>query len=163
VPRDEIAANYAGLTDLARPTGVSAVLEFWGRAKQLNCIRDAREVLGGAGVPEGSILLDLFHMYTGGSTIADMEGMRSREVGLVHINDYPSVPAREVITDAERVMPGDGAGPVSGFLSALNEIGYRGFLSVELFRSDYGKASAREVAAIAREKTISCWSTAAGS
>ena len=152
----DLGANYARLAGVGLSAGVRPILEFWGRAAQLNCIREARAVLEASGVSDGSLLLDLFHMYTGGSSIEDVGGMQGHQVGLVHINDYPASPARESIADADRVMPGDGIGPVGELLYTLQEIGYRGFLSVELFIQDYGEATAVEVATTVREKTLSC-------
>lgn len=149
---EEIAANFVLLHRLADGLGVEAILEFWGRAPVLHSIREAQSVLRHAGIATGSMLLDLFHMYTGGSTVDDVRSLSGSRVGLVHMNDYPADPPRETIKDAERVMPGDGVGPVGAFYDALVSIGYDGYLSVELFRPEYEAGSAAGVAAQALQK-----------
>ncbi|HKJ85074.1 MAG TPA: sugar phosphate isomerase/epimerase [Spirochaetia bacterium] len=159
---EEIAENFLLLDKLARSLGVTPILEFWGRAPVLHSVAEAKTVLRKSGRGQASMLLDLFHMYTGGSTVDDVAGLRSEQVGLVHINDYPSDPPRETISDSERVMPGDGTGPVLDLYRALAKIGYGGYLSVELFRSEYEAGSAAGVAKEAREKTVRVWEAASG-
>ena len=80
----------------------------------------------------------------------------------LHINDHPAHPATETISDADRVMPGDGVGPVLEFYRALGRTGYDGYLSVELFRPEYAAGSAAGVAAEARRKMIRVWEAADG-
>ena len=159
---EEIAENFLLLDKLAKPLGVEPVLEFWGRSPVLHSIGEAKTVLRKSGLVQASMLLDLFHMYTGGSQVADVEALRADQIGLVHINDYPADPPRETITDADRVMPGDGDGPVIDFYRALERIGYDGYLSVELFRPDYDAGSAEGVAREAREKTVRVWEASDG-
>jgi sugar phosphate isomerase/epimerase len=159
---EEIAENFLLLHKLAGSLGVPPILEFWGRSPVLHSVREAKTVLHKSGRGQASMLLDLFHMYTGGSTLDDVAALRSAQVGLVHINDYPLDPPRETIKDSDRVMPGDGAGPVLDFYRALSRIGYTGYLSVELFRREYAAGSAAGVAKEAREKTVRVWEEANG-
>ena len=67
-------------------------------------------------------------------------------IGIVHVNDYPAVPAREQIADSDRVLPGAGIAPTREFARLLYQAGYRGYLSLELFVTDYGEQTALEVA-----------------
>ena len=155
---DEFAVRFAALDRIATDAGVTAILEFWGRAPVLHSIGEAQTVLDRSGVDGASMLLDLFHMYTGGSSIDDVASLPRERVGLVHVNDYPSEPERAVIKDSDRVMPGDGVGGVARFYDALDAIGYRGYLSVELFRPSYSAADATGVARQALAKSRACWS-----
>ncbi len=177
----EIAENYERLLAISRPMGVDPVLEFWGRATQLHTVNAAMEVLeklvnkvlprvkqssdleldAVPRVTRPALILDLYHMYTGGSELSDLDQLDADQIGLVHINDYPDQPPRESITDADRVMPGKGVGPVAAFLSALHSKGYTGSLSVELFRADYGHAEAIETAREAYQTTLDVWKSAA--
>ena len=159
----QIGLNFKELLTLGRGMGVEPILEFWGRSPVLHSIQEAREVLG-VSDSTAKMLLDLFHMYTGGSRVDDLPDLARPEggsqVGLVHINDYPLTPARETITDADRVMPGDGEGPVGPFLRALSHLGFAGPLSVELFRPSYDAGTAEGVAREALQKTIAAWDAA---
>jgi sugar phosphate isomerase/epimerase len=50
----------------------------------------------------------------------------------VHFNDSPALPP-EQIRDNARLLPGEGVINLTGFLRALQQIGYRDALSVEVF------------------------------
>jgi sugar phosphate isomerase/epimerase len=62
------------------------------------------------------------------------------------MNDYPAAPPRAVITDAERVYPGDGIAPIVPLLRDLHNAGFRGMLSLELFNEVYWQQDALTVA-----------------
>jgi sugar phosphate isomerase/epimerase len=55
------------------------------------------------------------------------------------MNDYPAEPGREAITDADRVYPGDGVAPLGPMLRDLRDVGFDGYLSLELFNPTYWK------------------------
>jgi 2-keto-myo-inositol isomerase len=143
---EAIAEHYAGLATIGQRIGVEPILEFWGRAKRLSQLSEAVYVAIRSGVPNARLLLDPFHMYIGGSDIAGVGYLQGHAIGMVHVNDYPSQPAREIITDAERVFPGEGIAPSQQFARLLHAAGYAGYLSLELFLGDYVSASALEVA-----------------
>ncbi len=50
----------------------------------------------------------------------------------VHFDDAPNLPP-EQIRDNERLLPGEGVINLTGFLQALQKIGYQDALSVEVF------------------------------
>ncbi|MFC3340857.1 sugar phosphate isomerase/epimerase family protein [Paenibacillus abyssi] len=142
----EMAAYFAELASLARGIGIEPYLEFWGRAKQLFRIDDAVFVAQKSGVNEAKLLLDPFHMYTGGSDFETLKQLKGSQIGIFHVNDYPSNPGRETITDADRVFPGEGIAPSRELARILHEIGYQGYLSLELFIDNYDGLTALEVA-----------------
>lgn len=142
----EMAAEYARLLHAGRRLGVEPYLEFWGRAKKLSTLGEAVTVAMESGVPDAKLLLDPFHMYTGGTVCEAVGYLNGSRIGIVHVNDYPASPERSVITDQQRVFPGEGVAPSALFAQLLHEAGYKGFLSLELFIPDYGEATALEIA-----------------
>lgn len=152
VSLDEIALHFAELAALARRIGIEPYLEFWGRAERLNTLRDAVYVADVSGVTDAKILIDPFHMYTGGSELQDMEGVPGEQIGIVHVNDYPAAPSRDSIQDSHRVFPGDGIAPSEALVKQLMNSGYQGYLSLELFMEHYGGLSALEVAKLGIDK-----------
>lgn len=147
VPLADMARHYARLAALGRSIGIDVYLEFWGRANTLSRIDEALVVQRESGVDGGKLLLDPFHMYTGGSSIDDLKQIDGSGIGIFHVNDYPADPPRAVITDADRVFPGEGVAPTAAIARQLYEAGYRGFLSLELFIADFGGMTAEQVAA----------------
>jgi 2-keto-myo-inositol isomerase len=141
-----MAGHFARLAELGRRVGVEPYLEFWGRADTLSRLSEAVYVAMESGLPDAKLLLDPFHMYTGGSELASLAYLNGANIGIVHVNDYPAAPPREQISDAERVFPGEGVAPTQAFANLLHQAGYRGYLSLELFMEAYPGQSALEVA-----------------
>ncbi|WP_274364547.1 sugar phosphate isomerase/epimerase family protein [Paenibacillus thermotolerans] len=151
VSLSSIAGHFAELAEVSRSAGVEPYLEFWGRAKRLSKLSEVMYVALESGVKEAKILLDPFHMYTGGSAFEGIGLINGSSIGIVHSNDYPSSPPRETIADSDRVFPGDGVAPSREIAVRLHESGYRGFLSLELFIPDFGSKTALEVASAGLE------------
>ena len=78
------------------------------------------------------LLLDVWHWHHAGATTEDI--IKAGKDGIVHVHfsDAPRLPP-EQIRDDERLMPGEGVIDLTGFLRALQEIGYQDALSVEVF------------------------------
>jgi 2-keto-myo-inositol isomerase len=153
VTLDEMSIRFAELTEMTRSEGIEAYLEFWGRAPKLSRLSEAVYVAMESCVTEPKLLVDPFHMYTGGSSVEGLRLLDGSSIGIVHVNDYPVEPLRDDILDRDRVYPGDGIAPLGKFAQYLSRIGYQGYLSLELFIEDYGTLSALEVARIGIEKT----------
>ncbi|MDI4643800.1 sugar phosphate isomerase/epimerase family protein [Cohnella hashimotonis] len=146
VSADELAARFARLVELGRSIGIEPYLEFWGRAPKLSRLDEARDILRRSGVSDGKLLLDPFHMYTGGSAIAELGALTGAEIGICHANDYPASPGVESIGDGDRVFPGEGIAPLHDAAKILHRVGYDGYLSLELFVADFGGLTADEAA-----------------
>ncbi|MDQ8738806.1 sugar phosphate isomerase/epimerase family protein [Paenibacillus sp. LHD-38] len=146
VTLEQFANYFSELFELGDKLGVEPYLEFWGRAKKLSTLKEAQEVLSRSGIPNAKMLLDPFHMYTGGSPFEALGKLEGSRIGLFHVNDYPDIPTREMIGDDSRVFPGEGVAPTSRIAELLLASGYHGYLSLELFQSSYGSRSAAETA-----------------
>lgn len=143
---EAMAGCFARLVELGRRLGVEPYLEFWGRARRLSRLSEAIFVAVESGVEGARLLLDPFHMYTGGSGLGGLAYLPGAAIGIVHVNDYPASPPREQIADAQRVFPGEGVAPTHGLAGLLARAGYGGHLSLELFREGYGDATPLQVA-----------------
>ncbi|UVI32673.1 sugar phosphate isomerase/epimerase family protein [Paenibacillus spongiae] len=137
---------YHRLVQLGRSIGIEPYLEFWGRAEQLSTLETALAVAEASGIRDSQILLDPFHMYTGGTEWTSLEQLTGNRIGIVHINDYPEIPSRADIADRDRLFPGDGIAPLERLRDLLEQANYSGYLSLELFIEDYQGQSALEVA-----------------
>ena len=146
VTLEAMAGHYARLVELARSIGIEPYLEFWGRARRLSRLSEALFIAIESGVPDAKLLLDPFHLYTGGSALSGLRYLNGANIGIVHVNDYPAAPAREQIADRDRVFPGAGIAPTHELAALLDRAGYRGYLSLELFVESYGAESAVGVA-----------------
>jgi sugar phosphate isomerase/epimerase len=157
----EFAGRFAELYAIGKTAGVEPYLEFWGRSARLNTLEETLEVLGYADLPETKLLLDPFHMYTGGSKLETLAKVDRRRIGIVHANDYGELPPRETIADRDRLYPGDGVAPLAELAKMLHNGGYDGYLSLELFVEEYGDRSASEVAMLGLRKMKTAFSVPA--
>jgi 2-keto-myo-inositol isomerase len=149
----KVAARYNALLELGHEAGVVPQLEIWGFSKTLYRLGQAAMAAVESAHPQACILADVYHLYKGGSDFTGLRLLNGAALQVFHINDYPAHPPRESITDADRVYPGDGVAPLKEILSTLRDIGFSGYLSVELFNEAYWKQDPATVARTALEKT----------
>jgi 2-keto-myo-inositol isomerase len=150
---DQAARRYAAILDLGFKMGVTPILELWGFSHYLNRLSEVAHVAIAAGDPQACLLLDSYHLYKGGSDFESLRLLNGAALPVFHINDYPSDPPREQIDDSYRVYPGDGVAPLVKVLRTFREIGFKGFLSVELFNPQYWSEPPLEVATKCVRKT----------
>jgi sugar phosphate isomerase/epimerase len=144
--------RYRTLLELGDQMEVVPEVELWGPSKALSQLAEAAYVAIASGHPKACILPDVYHLYKGGSPFSGLRLLSAHAVHVIHFNDYPAEPPREAINDAQRIYPGDGVAPLRDILRDLRDIGFRGFLSLELFNRDYWKQDALTVARTGIEK-----------
>jgi sugar phosphate isomerase/epimerase len=134
---NRITERYRALLELGEGFGVVPQVEVWGFSKCLGRLGEAAQVAIGADHAGACILPDVYHLYKGGSGFRGIPLLSKNALHVFHMNDYPANPPRATITDADRVYPGDGIAPLGQIFRALNAIGFRGMLSIELFNKAY--------------------------
>lgn len=149
----KLAERYQALCELSLQEGVLPQLELWGFSKTLCRLGEVAFVGIEAAHPQACFLLDIYHIYKGGSDFEGLAMFAGSRMHNFHVNDYPGDPPRGTINDAQRVYPGDGVAPLDKIFRTLRDSGYRGVLSLELFNRDYWKQDALEVARTGLEKT----------
>jgi len=148
----KVAERYRKVLELGRQAGVVPQLELWGGSKTLRRLGEVAYVITEAAHPDACALLDVFHIYRGGSDFAGLRLFNGAAMHMLHVNDYPADPPREKITDAQRIYPGDGVAPLVPILRDLRAAGFRGMLSLELFNRDLWKQDPLVVARTGLEK-----------
>jgi sugar phosphate isomerase/epimerase len=141
-----VAERYRALLELGDQLSVVPQLEFWGSSRALSRLAEAAQVAVDTGHPKACILADVYHLHKGGSAPGGLRLLSGDAFHLVHFNDYPADPPATTITDAHRVYPGDGVAPLKEIIHDLGHIGFRGYLSLELFNRDYWKQDPLTVA-----------------
>ncbi len=133
---DEYTERYSTILELKAETTVTPLLELWGMGA-LHKLADCAKIVIGTGHPDAALLLDFYHIYRGGNAWEKLHLLNGSRLPVIHMNDYPATPAREKLTDADRVLPGEGICPFDKVLPELYDSGFRGGLSVELFNKGY--------------------------
>lgn len=140
------AERYRTLLELGESLGVVPQLELWGFSTNLSRLGELALVAVECGHPAACVLPDVYHIYKGGSDFSGLRLLNGHRVHVFHMNDYPAEPAREQISDADRVYPGDGVAPLGAILADLRAGGFQGTLSLELFNRTYWQQDPLEVA-----------------
>lgn len=146
------AERYRTLLELGGREGVIPELEIWGHSTTLGKLSDALLVAAEAKHPQACLLLDVFHLYKGGSDFSGLRLINGAVLPCLHFNDYPASPPREIVKDADRIFPGDGVAPLTPMLRDLLAAGFRGALSLEIFNATYWKEDPYGVARIGLQK-----------
>ena len=149
---DAAAERYRRLLEIGAECEVAPQVELWGFSLNLASLAEVLYVATAANHPNACLLLDIYHMYKGGSDFTNIGFVPGSKLHCLHMNDYPDMPVRAEINDAARVYPGDGVAPIGDILKSLVANGFAGTLSLELFNRDYWKLPPQEVAKIGLEK-----------
>lgn len=139
------ARNYARLLDVGREFGVKPILEYLGFSEQMNTIEAAMKVMAMCGHPDATIVLDPFHCFRGGGSIETISQLDKNQIAISHFNDAPAFPPRHLQHDPDRIQPGDGIIDLKRYCQLLKEIGYDGYLSLELFNHELWAQDPRDV------------------
>jgi 2-keto-myo-inositol isomerase len=150
--RNFVAKRYAELLDLGLSMGVKPAFEYLGFVEDLNSIDSAIEIITKAEHPHASMVLDPFHCFRGGAGAESIAKLSASSIAISHFNDTPAFPAREQQHDLNRVMPGDGHLDLRHYLELLKQVGYRRWLSLELFSKKLWALDPYEVAKQGLEK-----------
>ncbi|WP_080237870.1 sugar phosphate isomerase/epimerase family protein [Spirosoma rigui] len=131
------AERYRAILDISDQTKVIPQLELWGFSKNLNKLSEVMYVATESGHPSARLLLDIYHLYKGGTSQASLPLVGKPAIEVFHVNDYPSTLSREVIVDADRVFPGDGVAPIRETLRMIKRTDKPIVLSLEVFNKNY--------------------------
>jgi 2-keto-myo-inositol isomerase len=141
-----VAERYRTILKLGDETGVVPQLEMWGFSKNLSRVSEVMYVALESNHPKAKVLLDVFHIYKGGSGIDTLSLIGKPVIDILHVNDYPPNLPASAITDADRIFPGDGVAPVRRILQILKNENKPLVISLEVFNKNYYKLDALEVA-----------------
>ena len=140
------AERYRAILDLSDQTGVVPHLELWGFSKNLSRLSEVMYVAVQSGHRSARLLLDVYHLYRGGSSLESLVLVGKPAVEIFHVNDYTADFTPQAITDADRVYMGDGVAPLGRILAAIKRPDRPVVLSLELFNKSYYAQDALKVA-----------------
>src|SRR5579871_5528628 len=129
----------------AAPFQVRLGLEFRGSARFCASLDTAVSLVALAGEPNVGVNFDVFHYYTGPSKFEDLALLTPANLAFVQFCDVSGIP-RELATDADRVLPGDGDFQLRPVLEQLRRQGYDGYVSLELMNPLLWKIKPTQVA-----------------
>ena len=140
------AERYRAILELSDKTGVVPQLELWGFSPNLNRLSEVMFIAIESGHPSARVLLDIYHLFKGGSGNVSLPLVGKPAIEVFHVNDYTADFTKEKITDADRVFPGDGVAPIRDTLKLIKRTDRPIVVSLEVFNKLYYAQEAQTVA-----------------
>jgi sugar phosphate isomerase/epimerase len=153
-------ARLRPIAEVLRDEGCQFGIEFIGpktyraafRHEFIHTLDGVMELVAAIGTGNVGVMLDSWHLYTSGGTLADLERLTNHDVVVVHVNDAPTGIARDEQIDTVRTLPMEtGVIDLVGFMRALREMGYDGPVMPEPFSQRINDLAATDPEAAARE------------
>jgi len=147
--------RFQPIAGLMADHGIQLGLEFIGPETMLRLfkfpfvrsIAQTRELTRAIG-PNCGQIIDSYNWYCAGGTRADFEGLSSREVVGIHLNDAPAGIPVSAQFDGVRRLPGTtGVIDLLGFMQGLANAGYTGPITAEPYDAELSALPADESAA----------------
>jgi len=128
--------------------GVNLALEFRGANAVCASLDTAVALVAQCGEPNVGVCLDVLHYHQGPSKPEDLAALTAANLFHVQVCDVAGIP-RELMTDSDRVLPGEGDFHLMAVVRRLKEIGYTGAVSVEVMNPVLWKAKPSQLGELA--------------
>jgi sugar phosphate isomerase/epimerase len=116
----------------------------------IHTLAEMKDLIAEINTGNVGFVLDSWHWWHAGDTVADLLALRGNEVIAVDLNDAPAAVPKEQQSDGRRELPcATGVIDVGAFLKALNEIGYDGPVRAEPFNQALNRMPKEEACAAA--------------
>ena len=145
--RQRIVADFRELGERAAVRGLRVGFEALAWGRHISDHRDAWEIVQSVDHPSVGLVLDTFSSLARAIPIESLRGVAPGKLFHVQIADAPTLSMDPMSWSRHfRCMPGQGDLPLVEYVSVLQEIGYAGVLSLEIFNDRFRAGSTSEVA-----------------
>lgn len=157
VDPEKIARDLRKLAMLALPMGIRIAFKGFSWSRTVKNFSAAAEIVSLANCPNLGLAVDAFDVIAAGVSIDDLDLIFPQQIFLVQLSDFMLQEIRSTEEQAAtashfRVFPGEGAHSeqLARFVVKLEEIGYFGDYSFDVYNSDYLQMPAEAIAGRAR-------------
>lgn len=145
---DRVRVSLDQAARQAGEQGIRLAFEFQAHSSFANNLETAAALVAEIGNPHLGLCLDVFHYYVGPSKFEDLVYLTGDNLFHVQLSDLAGVP-RELASDADRILPGDGDFQLEPLVAHLRQIGYDGYVSVELMNPQVWRVPPRQFGEVA--------------
>jgi len=149
------AAELARVAEMAAAHGIRIAYEFVAWAEWLHDINSTWEVIQRVDRPDVGLLVDSYHLFKAGSTLADLRRIPMDRIFAVHLADAPA--GSMDLVEMRRhysLFPGDGVLPIREMIAVLRECRYTGWYGLELLSDEYWRRDPYELAEQSMESLV---------
>ena len=141
---ETIARDLRMLAMLAIPLGVRIAFKGVSWSRTVKDFAAAGKIVFGANCPNLGLAIDAFDVLAAGVPLNDLDAIDPEQIVLVQLSDYMwqeirSAEEQTATATHFRVFPGEGAHSegLATFITKLDEIGYYGDYSFDVYNDDY--------------------------
>lgn len=157
VDADKIARDLRKLAILALPMGIRIAFKGMSWSRTVKNFAAAADIVSLANCPNLGLAIDAFDVIAAGGPLDDLDLILPQQIFLVQLSDFMLQEIRSTEEQATtaahfRVFPGEGAHSeqLAKFIVKLEEIGYFGDYSFDVYNGDYLQMPAEVIAKRAR-------------
>ncbi|MFM1887300.1 MAG: hypothetical protein RL026_2457 [Pseudomonadota bacterium] len=145
--RERIIDDFRELGERAARRGLSVGYEALAWGRHVWDHRDAWDIVRRTDHPAIGLVLDSFHSFARKVPLDSLRDIDPAKICLVQLADAPQLYMDELSWSRHfRTMPGQGDFPLADYVGTLQDIGYRGIFSLEIFNDRFRAAKAATVA-----------------
>lgn len=131
-PLGELAATFAEVGSAIEDTGVSLCIEFnW--SPIVKSLRTAVDVARRSGQKSVGVLFDPAHYHCTPSKFEQLDAEAISYIKHVHVDDMNDKPGELSNCNSDRALPGEGCLDLKALFDRIEQGGYRGYFSIEMF------------------------------
>lgn len=130
---DHMAEAFADVCRQGREAGTAVAIEVM-PFSNVATLATGRAIVERAGAANGGLLLDIWHVVRGGIPYAEVAALPPGMIVSVELDDAAAEPVGSLFEDTihHRLLCGEGAFDVPGFIAAVEAAGYDGPYGVEI-------------------------------
>jgi sugar phosphate isomerase/epimerase len=144
----ETASVIASLLDIVEPQSVGLAFAF--RAFDwcaVNSLEQTLEAIGHHAGRQVGLALDTFDLHASGVHPDALRTLDPDRIAVLRLGDCEDLPAA-ILSDTDRVLPGEGVADLDAMLGALAEAGYAGDVSAKILSQRIWGIDAAEAASV---------------
>jgi sugar phosphate isomerase/epimerase len=156
-----LAAEFRTLCQQAAAHNLLVALEMI-PFSDIPTLAAATSLVTEAACPNGGLLVDIWHLFRSGGTLADLARTPRGYLVAAELCDADAAPHGGLATDSlhHRKFCGEGALDIAGFIATLDRAGYDGPYSVEILSDEVRQMTLKEAATRSFATTRAAWDSA---
>ena len=156
LPHEAVVRDLRAAAAVLEPAGIRLAFEFTSYGNTIS-LAAAVAICDDVGWDRCGLLVDAWHVFRGGESLADVAALDGGRIALVHVDDGAAEPIADALLEGRfhRLPPGHGAFDLDGFFDALDAAGYTGRVSVEVLSEELRRLPPAEGAGLLRLRSRS--------
>ena len=148
----QLTDRFGDLLEIGRDVGVRPTFEYISFFQGAQTLDTAWQIVQNVGDSDATLIADAFHTWNSHSNPQLLREIPGNRISHYHIDDGNPNIAQYEQTDPDRVMISDGVIDLAAEIEMLQEIGYNGMISLELFNPELWQQDALLVAKLGKER-----------